>query len=95
MLLVHEVRRTSDDQVLLLHRFDDGANFTWEFPVGVTPAEGFYEVTRCVVPPKSPARTRTLAQLRQSAWEATQWLSYRGVIEFVESVMREVESDEP
>jgi hypothetical protein len=41
------------------------------------------------------AKRHTLAQLRQMTWEATQWLSYDEVREFVESVLREVESDEP
>lgn len=41
------------------------------------------------------AKRHVLAQLRQMTWEATQWLSYDEVREFVESVLREVKSDEP
>ena len=47
------------------------------------------------IPPDPNAKRRTLAQLRQMTWEATQWLSYDEVREYVESVLREVESDEP
>lgn len=41
------------------------------------------------------AKRSCLAQLRQMTWEATQWLSRDEVREYVESVLREVESDEP
>ena len=45
--------------------------------------------------PDPNAKTKTLAQLRQMVWEATQWLSCDEVCEYVEAVLREVESDEP
>lgn len=41
------------------------------------------------------ARTSALAALRQATWEATQFLTYDEVREYVEGVLREVESDEP
>lgn len=39
-------------------------------------------------------RTRR-ANLRQSVWEASQHLSPKEIREFVEAVLREIESDEP
>lgn len=45
--------------------------------------------------PDPNAKTHTLAQLRQMVWESLQWLSYDEVHEYVESVLREVESDKP
>lgn len=39
------------------------------------------------------AKTHALAQLRQATWEATQYLSPDEVREYVEAVLREVESD--
>lgn len=35
------------------------------------------------------------ARLRQEVWEATQFLSYDEIREYVDAVLREVESDEP
>lgn len=35
------------------------------------------------------------AHLRQSVWEATQFMSFEEIREYVKSVLREVESDEP
>ena len=48
--------------------------------------------------PKPSARARqmqthALAELRQSVWEATQWLSPEETIAYVYDVLREVESD--
>jgi hypothetical protein len=48
-----------------------------------------------IVPDRERARTRALAQLRQSVWEATQFLSLDEVMQFVHDVLREVESDDP
>lgn len=39
--------------------------------------------------------TRALAALRQATWEATQFRTVDEVREYVDGVLREVESDEP
>lgn len=44
---------------------------------------------------QSAAETRARSRLRQSVWEAMQFLTYDEVREYVEAVVREVESDEP
>ena len=44
---------------------------------------------------KAHARLHALAALRQATWEATQFLTYDEVRQYVEGVLREVESDEP
>jgi hypothetical protein len=41
------------------------------------------------------AKTSACAALRQATWEATQFLTYDEVREYVDGVLREVESDEP
>lgn len=47
------------------------------------------------IPPDPNAKTHALAQLRQWVWESSQWLSYDEIREYVEAVLREIESDEP
>lgn len=44
---------------------------------------------------RKKAETSAMAHLRQSVWEATQYLSYVDLREYVEGVLREVESDLP
>ena len=44
---------------------------------------------------KNNAKTKALAALRQAAWEATQWLDTSEVVNYVDGVMLEVESDAP
>lgn len=41
------------------------------------------------------AKTKALATLRQATWDATQFVTYDEVREYVESVLREAECDEP
>lgn len=41
------------------------------------------------------AKTRALARLRQATWEATQYLVFEEVSEYVSDVLNEVASDEP
>ena len=40
-------------------------------------------------------KTRVLAQLRQSIWEASQWLTASEISIYVDKVIQEVETDEP
>lgn len=40
-------------------------------------------------------RTHILANLRQSVWEASQFETHDEIRQYVESVLREIESDEP
>jgi len=58
---------------------------------GICSQHGVFEGRGC----RACAKTRALAGLRQATWEATQFLSYNEVREWVEAVLREVESDEP
>lgn len=41
------------------------------------------------------AGIKAQANLRQAVWEASQFHSYAHIREYVESVLREIESDEP
>lgn len=40
-------------------------------------------------------RYRALARLRQATWEATQLFANEQIVEYVQAVLREVESDAP
>lgn len=44
---------------------------------------------------KATAKTRALAALWQATWEASQFLTYDEVREFVNGTIAEIESDEP
>jgi hypothetical protein len=55
-------------------------------------------MTDLVGPPKLERPyplSSVLARLGQATWEATQWMTYEEVVEYVSGVLREVESDEP
>lgn len=39
------------------------------------------------------SKTAALAALRQSVWEATQWLSCQETFDYVADVLREIEQD--
>jgi hypothetical protein len=43
--------------------------------------------------PHAPVRAK--AELRQATWEATQFMSFDEIRDYVEAVLREVETDEP
>lgn len=58
---------------------------------GACATHGIYDGMRC---PKC-ARTHVLAELRQAVWEATQFLTYDEVEEYVSGVLEEVKGDEP
>lgn len=47
------------------------------------------------VPSAEQMKTKALATLRQATWEATQYLTFSEVHDYVAAVLREVESDEP
>lgn len=44
---------------------------------------------------REAAKTHALAKLGQATWEATAWLTFEEVREYVAGVLREVETDEP
>lgn len=44
---------------------------------------------------RARAHTAAMAALRQATWEATQFLSDGQILQYVEGVLREVESDQP
>ena len=41
------------------------------------------------------AERKAKSSLRQSVWEASQYMDYEEIRAYVESVLREIESDEP
>ena len=58
---------------------------------GACPRHGVYNGRRC----PGCAETSAKAALRQSVWEATQWLDRGEVEAFVSDVLDEIRSDEP
>jgi hypothetical protein len=47
------------------------------------------------LPDKEQARTRALAQLRQSVWDASQFLDSGEIVSYVRAVNTEIEADDP